>query len=158
MIRYADNTLVSNPGSPIHQLYAPKVAKNGRIELVKSGTENIQDFINSFRESTDIHQIMNRVMNGQIELLNKRPGSYGDFTQMPKTFAEALQLQIDSRRLFDNLPDDVKAKFHGDANMFLAAAGTEEWFKNIEKVLPAEVKNMIMPPKVEHVVESEVKE
>lgn len=158
MIHYADNSLVSNPGSPIHQLYAPKVMKNGRVELVESGTENIQDIINSHRDSTDIHQIMQRVMHGQIELLSKRPGSYGDFTKFPKTFAEALQLQIDSNRLFDTLPPDVKAQFHGDANQFLAAAGTEDWFKKIEKVLPDEVKNVIMPPPPAPVVEDEVKE
>lgn len=156
MIHYADKRFVSNPGNPIHKLYAPKVTKTGRVELVCTGTENTDNYINSFREDTDIHEIMKRVKAGQIDLLNRRPGSYGDFTKFPKTFAEALQLQIDSNRLFSGLPDDVRSKFNNDPNVFFAAAGSEDWFKKIEKVLPDEVKKAIMPPATEPVIEKEV--
>lgn len=145
-MRFADNSFVSDPGDPIHIVYAPKVKPNGEIELVESGRENTNDYIQSFAEQCDIHMIAQRVANGEVDLLTRRTGSYGDFTQMPKTFAEALQLQIDSNRLFESLPLEVRKDFNNDPNQFFAQSGTNEWFDKISPVLPEEVKSMIKPP------------
>ena len=157
-MRFADHSFVSNPGSPIHQLYAPKVESDGSITLVEAGVENTDDYIQSFAESTDIHVLMKRIQNGETDLLMKRPGSYGDFTKMPKTYAEMLQLQLDSVRLFNSLPVDVKEKFNNDPNQFMAQSGTEDWFKKIENVLPDEVKSAVFPVVEKPVVEKEVSE
>lgn len=157
-MRFADKRFVSNPGSPIHQLYAPKVGVDGSVTLVEAGVENTDEYIQSFAESTDIHVLMTRVQNGETDLLMKRPGSYGDFTKVPKTYAEMLQLQLDSARLFNSLPLDVKEKFNNDPNQFLAQSGTEDWFKKIENVLPDEVKSAVFPVVEKPVVEKEVSE
>lgn len=156
-MRFADNTIISNPGSPIHQLYAPKVDPDGNITLVEAGIENTDDYINSFADSCDIHTILTRVQNGEVDLLKSRPGSYGDFTKMPQTYAEMLQLQLDSNRLFASLPVDVRAKFDHDPAQFMAQSGTIDWFKKIEGVLPDEVKSAVFPP-VEKPVVKEVSE
>ena len=132
-------------GSPVKQLYAPKVGSDGVIDLVEAGEENIKDYIQSFRDSCDLSVILARVARGETELLYQRPGSYGDFTKMPKTYAEMLQLQIDSKNLFNSLPVDVKDKFGHDSERFLAEAGTKDWFSKIEAVLPEEVKSAVMP-------------
>lgn len=150
----------SDPGTPVHQLYAAKVAPDGTIDLVESGVENTDEYIQSFKESTDISVILTRVGAGELDLLYKRPGSYGDFTQLPKTYAEALQLQIDSNNLFNSLPVSVKQKFDNDAAKFFAQSGTKEWFDNIRDVIPPEVQKAIYPPAADiaPVIESEVKE
>lgn len=157
-MRYADNSFVSDPGSPIHVLYAPKVGKGGKIELVESGIENTDEIIQSYAESTDIRVILARVANGESDLLNQRNAIFGDFTGFPKTYAEALQLNIDSNRLFESLPKEIKEKFHNDENEFFSSAGTEEWTKNLGDLLPAEVKKAFEAPVAEPVVEKEVKE
>lgn len=158
-MRYADSKFVSNPGSPIHVVFSPRVGKDGVVELVESGFEDIRAYINSFRDSTDLRIILARVQSGDISALMSRPGSYGDFTQMPKTYAEVLQLQIDSRRIYDSLPVDIKARFNNDPNQFLASAGTDQWFDTLKNVLPAEVMQMVKPPVAEMpVVEKDVKE
>lgn len=144
-MKFADNSICSCPGLPFKTVYAPKVGPNGSVELVESGLENTDEFIQSFKEATDIRTILNRVANGETQLLMQRTGSYGDFTKMPKTFAEVLQLQIDSHKLFESLPIDIRQQFNNDANEFFAASGTGEWFKKIEGVLPDEVKAMVMP-------------
>lgn len=154
-MKFADQSIVSNPGSPRHVLYAPKVSSNGSVVLVESGFEDTDAYIQSFLESTDIHLVMAQLKEGDTSVLNRRPGAYGDFTKAPKTFAEALQLQIDSNRLFDSLPADVKRKFDNSSSQFFAVAGTKEWFDKIEPVLPDEVKSMVFP-KVD--VSSDVKE
>lgn len=136
----------TNPGDPIHIIYAPVVGKEGSIELVPSGKENTDDYIQSFAESTDIRIILNRVAQGEVELLSKTAGSYGDFTQAPKTLAEALQLQMDSNRLFQALPVETRRKFDDDPNKFFAAAGTDDWFNKIADVLPEQMRSMNNTP------------
>lgn len=130
------------PGDPIHIIYRPSVDKEGNIELVESGKENTDDIIQSYAESCDIVTILARACNGEPELLNQRQGTFGDFTQMPKTFAEMLQLQIDSNRLFDSLPSDVKDKFGNDSNKFFAQAGTKEWAETLGDVLSVDNKKL----------------
>lgn len=144
----------SNPGSPIHDIYGPVVGEHGEVYLEKQGEENIQDFIQSFAESTDIHVIVKRIQAGEQDLLKKRPGAYGDFTQMPKTYAEALQMQINAQNTFDSLSDEMKAKFNYDPNQFFAQAGTDEWFKKLDSEIPQEVKDSVIPKESE-VVEIE---
>lgn len=149
MLKYADNSFVSDPGNPIHTLYHPKVSANGRVDLVEAGFENTDDYIQSFAESTDIRVILARVANGEYELLNQRNALFGDFTGMPKTYAEALQLHIDSNRLFDGLPVDIKEKFHNDANEFFASSGSSDWVDKLGDVLPEEVRKAFSVPVVE---------
>lgn len=145
-MRYADNSFRSNPGNPEHVLYSPKVLANGEIELKPSGVENTDEIIQSFAESTDIRLILSRVAAGDLQVLKQRTGSFGDFTQMPKTFAEVLQLQIDSKNLFDSLPIDVRDKFNGDPSQFFAQSGSPEWFEKLDSVLPEEMRSMINKP------------
>lgn len=148
----------TNPGNPIHIIYRPSVDKDGNIELVESGKENTDDIIQSYTESCDIVTILARACNGEPELLNQRQGTFGDFTQMPKTFAEVLQLQIDSNRLFDSLPGDVKDKFGNDPNKFFVQAGTKEWAETLGDVLSVENKKIFGVYVDSEVKESEVKE
>lgn len=146
----------SERGSGVQPVFSPKVEPDGRVILVKTGEENVYDFIQSYKESTDMSVIVQRVLNGEPELLQQREGFYGDFTSMPKTYAEILQLQIDAGRLFDSLPVEIKQKFDSDPNVFMASAGSETWYKNLEKVLPDDVKAKVFPEVKEDVVESVV--
>lgn len=144
-LRRKSEDFVSNPGDPIHVIYSPHVLPSGEVELVESGTEDLNAYIQSFKESTDIMTIMSRVRQGEIDLLNKRPGSFGDFTKMPKTYAEVLQLQINSKNLFNSLSPEMRRSFDNDANIFLASAGTAEWYEKMADVLPVEVLEQVVP-------------
>ena len=80
---------MSNPGNPIKQLYAGSYNERGQVELKEDGTEDLYAFIQSFAESTDIHSILRRFENGEVNVLEKVQGFYGDVTEMPKTFSES---------------------------------------------------------------------
>ncbi len=112
----------SHPGNPIKQLYSGSYNERGQVELKEDGTENLYAFIQSFAESTDIHSIMRRFQNGEIDVLEKVQGFYGDVTEMPRTYAEALQRIADSEKVFMSLPVDVRAKFGHSFSEFLAAS------------------------------------
>lgn len=111
--------------------YSPHVMPDGTIELEVSGRINIKEYINSQREQTDMSYIMKQIALGNTAVLNESAGMYGDFTGMPKSYAEALQLRIDAENSFYKLPVDVRNKFENDFNRYFATAGSDEWFEKL---------------------------
>lgn len=118
----ARDRIVSQPGNPIKQLYTGSYNERGQVELKEDGTEDLYAFIQSHAESTDIHAILRRYQNGEIDVLEKVQGFYGDITEMPRTYAEALQRIADSEKVFMSLPVEVRAKFGHSFSEFLAAS------------------------------------
>lgn len=155
-MRFFKNDKFSCPGDPIHIIYSPVVEDDGSVRLVESGKENTDDIIQSYAESCDLNVIIQRYLNGDLDALNQKVGTYGDFTQMPKTYAEALQMKIDSERLFDSLPVDYKRKFDNDPNKFFVQAGTKEWLEILDPLMNP--KQEIVNPVVEKTEREDVKE
>lgn len=127
----ARQRIESNPGSPIKQLYAGSYNEQGQVELKEDGTEDLYAFIQSFAESTDIHAILKRYQNGEVDVLEKVQGFYGDITEMPKTYAEALQRISDSEKVFMSLPVEVRAKFGHSFSQFLAASQEDDFLDRL---------------------------
>lgn len=131
MVRKHEEIYYTNPGSPIRDVYSPVVHEDGKITIEVSGKENTDEIIQSFAESCDIRVIVNRFNGGDLTALNQARGMYGDFTEMPKTYAEALQMRIDAKNAFDKLNPDIKKQFNYNVDEFLATAGDEEWYKKL---------------------------
>lgn len=151
----ARDRIESNPGNPIKQLYSGSYNERGQVELVEDGTEDLYAFIQSFAESTDIHSILNRYQNGEVDVLEKVQGFYGDITEMPKTYAEALQRISDSEKVFMSLPVEIRAKFGHSFSQFLAAS-QEDNFLDLLGVKPNE--QPVDGPSVSDVEKDPVKE
>ena len=133
----ARDRIESNPGNPVKQLYSGAYNERGQVELKEDGTEDLYAFIQSFAESTDIHSILQRYQNGEADVLEKVQGFYGDITEMPKTYAEALQRISDSEKVFMSLPVEVRAKFGHSFSQFLAAS-QEDGFLDLLGVKPTD--------------------
>lgn len=114
-------------GSASRIVYSPKVCDDGSIELIESGKENFYDYIQSFRESCDIHIILKKALNGDDSGLRRVQGFYADITSMPKTRAEMLQVVIDAERNFNSLPLEIKERFDNDFNKFFVSMDKPEW-------------------------------
>lgn len=117
----ARERVIENPGSPVRVLYTSKVADDGNIELIPSGTENLYDFIQSHRDSVDIHVILQRFVNGDTAALSRVQGNYGDFTAMPKTYAELLNTMIAGENYFNSLPLETRSKFDHSFEKFMVS-------------------------------------
>ncbi len=156
----ARDRIQSNSGNPFKQLYAGSYNERGQVVLREDGTENLYDFIQSFAESTDIHAIMRRFENGEVDVLEKVQGFYGDVTEMPKTYAEALQRIADSEKVFMSLPVDVRAKFGHSFSEFLAASNDADFLERlgvqVDNPVAPEPEPDIVKPVVKPVVEKEV--
>lgn len=156
----ARDRIQSNPGNPLKQLYAGSYNERGQVVLREDGTENLYDFIQSFAESTDIHAIMRRFENGEVDVLEKVQGFYGDITEMPKTYAEALQRIADSEKIFMSLPVDVRAKFGHSFSEFLASSNDADFLDRlgvqVDKPVAPEPEPDVVEPVVKPVVNKEV--
>ncbi len=152
----ARDRIQSNPGNPIKQLYAGSYNERGQVELREDGTEDLYAFIQSFAESTDIHSILRRFENGEVDVLEKVQGFYGDVTEMPKTYAEALQRIADSEKVFMSLPVDVRAKFGHSFSEFLAASNDADFLERLGVQVETPVTPEPEPEVVKPVVDKEV--
>ncbi len=151
----ARDRIKSHPGNPIKQLYSGSYNERGQVELKEDGTEDLYAFIQSFAESTDIHAILKRYQNGEVDVLEKVQGFYGDITEMPHTYAEALQRISDSEKVFMSLPVDVRAKFGHSFSEFLAASQDTDFLERLG-VNPTEQPASV--PSVPDVVEKPTEE
>lgn len=117
----------TEPGDPIKILYGLEVDKKGVTQLVEKGKYDLYEYIQSHADSVDIHKILERFQNGDIDALNKYQGYYGDITEAPKSFADALNSVIKAKDLFNSLPLEVRARFDHSPEQFIAALGTDKF-------------------------------
>lgn len=130
--RYDSHERVYQPeGSPIHVLYSPIFDKNGVWHLEETGKENLYDYIQSHADSVDIHVILKQFAAGDVSVLSRVQGAYGDFTQMPKTFAEALNTLVAAEQYFMSLPVETRAQFGHNFNQFIASMDQSDFTTKI---------------------------
>lgn len=112
--------------------------ETGKKELEESGKTNIYDKIQAAKEGTLIYNILDRYQKGETDVLKKLNGQYGDFTQMPKTLAEMQQKLIDSEKMFNELPLELRKEFNHSPSEFLVAAQNGNLKKALNKFLKIE--------------------
>lgn len=114
--------LHQEPGDGVKTMYGPKYRPDGTWFLVETGKHDLYAEIQSHADSVDIHEILRRFATGQDPAAFSRlQAVYGDFTQMPKTFAEALNTLIAAQQYFMDLPKETRAEFGHDFNRFIAS-------------------------------------
>ncbi|AXF52780.1 MAG: internal scaffolding protein [Microviridae sp.] len=141
--QYDDLPRVYEPaGSRDKQLYSPMYDSRGVLYLEPSGKHDLYAEIQSHRDSVDIHVLLARYRNGDEAALQRIQGAYGDFTHMPKTFAEALNVMTAAQQYFLGLPVETRAKFGHDFNRFIAAMDGPTWYSDVGFAPPVPDDNM----------------
>lgn len=126
--QYDDHArLHCEPGTRVKTLYGPKFDSNGVMYLVELGKHDLYSEIQSHADSVDINVLLKRYQQGDVGALSRVQGAYGDFTQMPKTFAEALNTMIAAEQYFMGLPLETRALFGHSFQQFIASMDTPEW-------------------------------
>lgn len=136
----------SNHGSRIRVTYGAEYDSVGNIVLFEKGKENLYDLIQSHKDSVDIHVLLKRFANGDVSALSQRQGAYGDFTDVPSSYADMLNKINACRNEFEALPVEVRAKFDHDIGKYISTYGSVEF---LEK-LGIEIKeNKVAEPAIE---------
>lgn len=130
--QYDDHDRVIQPaGSRIKRIYASVFDEKGHLSLQECGKESFYDYIQSFKDSVDIHVLLKRFANGEVDVLNKVQGAYGDFTEMPKTYAEMLNIVNRGESFFNELPVETRAKFDHNFAVFLSSMDQPGFLENL---------------------------
>lgn len=107
--------------------YQLSLAPDGKEILVAVGEHDIYPEIQSHAKSVDINEIILRYQRGDIDILAQRTGLYGDFTNLPTSYAELYQNVLDAQAYFDSLPLDIRQKFDHSFSKFFTSIGTPEF-------------------------------
>lgn len=130
---------VSEEGCGIVQLYRADYTKEGVLELKEDGEHDLYADIQSHVASTDLNMILERYFSGDPTALNRVQGTYMDVTQVPDNYHEAMAMIDNARKDFAQLPPEIKERFNNDANQWIAALGTADWFTKMQmSTVPAE--------------------
>lgn len=121
----------SGVGSGIKILYCGEYDKSGAFHIVEKGKDNLYAYIQSFKDSCDIYAILKRFENGDVTALNQAQGMYGDFSQMPKSYAEMLNAIYNAETWFKGLSKDVRAKFDNDPQKFIASMDSPDFLRMV---------------------------
>lgn len=120
---------VSCSGDRYHEDFVGKVDENGDVVLVSVGKTDIYQEIQSHALEADINVLIKRAQAGDLSVF--KSAVFGDFTEMPQSYSEILNVVIGAEREFNHLPIDIKAKFDNDFHKYLATAGSKEWFTKV---------------------------
>lgn len=129
---------ISNHGSRKVVKYSSHVDEYGNVELEAVGQDDLYDMIQSHADSVNINVLLKRFQMGDATALGVPHGSFGDFTEMPTTYAEMLNKINRAQEIFDSLPVEQRSKFDHDFNQFIATLGTEEWLDKMGYEPPAD--------------------
>lgn len=124
-----NNIPYTNSGNRYKIEYSPKVNSDGTIDLIADGKFDQQEWYDAARDSCDMSIILQRWLNGDDTVLNQRKGVFGDFVDMPTSYAEILQSVIDAERMFYQLPEEIKTRFNNDWHQWFAKMDSPDFSK-----------------------------
>ena len=120
--QYRDHKrFLTGVGSREKITYEARYNSNGQLELNEKGKEDWYGYIQSHKDSVDIHVLLERFQRGDVDVLNRVQGFYGDITAYPNTFADALNVVRSSQEFFNSLPVEERAKYNHNFSEFLAS-------------------------------------
>lgn len=120
--QYRDHKrFLTGVGSREKITYEARYNAKGQLELNEKGKEDWYGYIQSYKDSVDIHVLLERFQRGDVDVLNRVQGFYGDITGYPSTFADALNIVRSSEEFFNSLPVEERAKYNHSFSEFLAA-------------------------------------
>lgn len=88
-------------GETTRPIYKSVLGKDGSIDLIEDGIEDLDAYIQSFKNSVDINLIVERYAHGDVYALEQRLGSYGDFVEVPISYMDILNSIVDLRSSYE---------------------------------------------------------
>ena len=101
-------------GDPIVETFTGRYDKNGDLQLVKTGSENLYDKIQAEAAACDMDNILRRFANGDISVLSQSQGVYADVAGAPMHFTDALNMVRSVEDAFNQMPAEDREKYDND--------------------------------------------
>lgn len=118
-------------GSGVKKRFSPTFDDEGKFSLVESGEVNVYEEIQSHRDSVDINVLLLKYLDGDTAALERVQGMYGDFSNMPNSYAGILNTMTKSRAIFDSLPADIRSNFDNSFEQFISSMDNPDIFNQL---------------------------
>lgn len=128
----------SNPGVSFVPDYGFATDKQGMTELVVIGETNLDEFIQSNKDSGDISLLLKRLEAGDVNALNQVSSSYADVRGIPTNYPELVALINEARNTFEGFDPEVKELFNNNPDEFYSQYGSEEFFNKLSTLGPVD--------------------
>lgn len=113
--------VIACKGDRMRKLYHARYDKEGVLEFVEDGVENIYESIQSHADSCDIHSILLRYRNGDASALSVKQGFFADVSNLPNSYAGILNLVKDAQSYFESLPIEERNKYDNSFSKWLTS-------------------------------------
>lgn len=144
--KYHDHSRVfQHPGNPVKELYSPRYDDHGNLDLQVTGEEDLYGYIQSHKESCDIHMILERFAAGEEDVLSRAQGFYADMSGMPKTYMEVLNSVIAGEHAFDSLPAEIKQQFGNSFAVWMSQMDSPDFSRKMGFTSPAPAQSSQTP-------------
>lgn len=101
---------VNPSGDSIIQEYELEFSPAGIPHLVPTGSYDLYEVIQSFRDECDLGKIFQRYANGDVMALNKRQGVFCDITEMPQDIFAADNLIKRVEAIYNGLDESTRSR------------------------------------------------
>lgn len=127
--RYHYQPVISASGCRFVPTFHVKIdEETGEEILVEDGLYDLYEDIQSHAPEVDLHVLIEKYKKtGEAAFLNRRSAVYGDFTDVPKTFAEMVNIVQEGNEFFASLPPLVKERFGNNSVRFYSSFGKPEF-------------------------------
>lgn len=105
------------------------------------GVTNQYEEIQSYRDSTDLAIILRHIdknaLNGMVssfDISDIENLGVSDFTQLPKSYADILNLQKKATNVFNGLDEDIRKEFNYNPTAFVNSFATPQFNEIMENV------------------------
>lgn len=106
-------------GDRVHTEYAP-VFNGSKTVLEVVGKTDIQSYIESFSQYTDLNYMLSRLKVGDSSVLSSRAGMYGDFSDLPQNPVEVFNFVHNAQSAFVSLSPEDRSKYNNDYRRWFA--------------------------------------
>lgn len=100
----------SPAGDSVVQDFELEYSPQGVPHLVPTGSYDLYEVIQSFRDECDLGKIFQRYANGDVMALNKRQGVYADISDFPQDIFAAANLLERVEVIYDGLSEDLRSR------------------------------------------------
>lgn len=125
-------TFRSNSGKHIVDEYGLVTSDDGVTYVDVVGQKNLDALIQSNKDNGNIALLVARYNAGDTTALSKAHGVFGDFRNMPTTYAEMVSRLNECRVVFEGLPIEIKEQFENNPDVFWSEFGSEKFNKVFE--------------------------
>ena len=114
-------------GSPESPVFSDSFDDNGVPVVVVTGKTNLDDYIQSFKDDTDIYKILDRLSLSGVEPPVVPVDSFADITGLPDNIHEAYKQVQYARVVFNSLDADKRKEYNNNFNEFISDFGSDKF-------------------------------